>query len=64
MNPHDNVHHWIDFASLGVVLATLLDKLPHATALLSFIWVLIRIWETDTVQRMMHRPPRARGKNK
>ena len=60
MNAHDTVHHSIDFAALGILLVTLMDMLPHATAVLSFIWVLIRLYETRTVQNWIRR---IRGKS-
>ena len=49
----DHVNWWypaLDSVSLGVWVATLADFLPPLAALLSIIWVGIRIWETKTVQ--------------
>ena len=39
----------LDVASIGTVLATLTEWLPPIAALISIIWGLIRIWETETI---------------
>lgn len=41
----------VDLSSITVVLATLVEWLPAAAALASLVWSLIRIYETQTVQR-------------
>ena len=41
----------IDLSSITVVLATLVEWLPAVAALASLIWSIIRIYETETVQR-------------
>lgn len=43
--------HVADGLSLGVLLGTLANILPSIAALMTIVWTLIRIWETDTVQR-------------
>ena len=43
-----------DAASVTTIIATFVGWLPHIAALLSIIWMAIRIWETDTVQKMIH----------
>jgi hypothetical protein len=45
----------IDVSSITVVLATLVEWLPAAAALASLIWSIIRIYETETVQRWVGR---------
>lgn len=40
----------LDVSALTVTAATFFDVLPSITALASLIWVLIRIWETDTIK--------------
>lgn len=45
----------IDLSSITVVLATLVEWLPAAAALASLIWSIIRIYETETVQRLVKR---------
>lgn len=57
MNQHDQetVKHMIDGASILTVIGTLVEFLPAVSAVLSIIWVAIRIYETDTVQRLVGR---------
>jgi len=43
-----------DIGSFSVILATLMAALPSMTALLAFLWTLIRLYETQTVQRLLH----------
>ena len=45
----------IDLSSITVVLATLVEWLPAAAALASLIWSVIRIYETETVQRWVEK---------
>jgi len=47
----DHAKTIIDVSSITVVLATLVEWLPAAAALASLIWSIIRIYETETVQR-------------
>ena len=42
----------VDAVSVSTIIATLLSWLPHVAALVSIIWGIIRIWETDTVQKL------------
>ena len=44
-----------DVVSLSVVVDTLANWLPAVAALISIIWGAIRIYETDTVQRMLRK---------
>lgn len=44
-----------DALSLATVVGTLADALPAIAALISIVWGLIRIWETDTVQKLLGR---------
>ena len=48
---NDHAKAVIDLSSITVVLATLVEWLPAAAALASLIWSVIRIYETETVQR-------------
>lgn len=45
----------LDGTAVGATAATLFGWLPEATALLSFIWIAIRIYETETVRRLLGR---------
>ena len=49
----DHAKTIIDVSSITVVLATLVEWLPAAAALASLIWSLIRIYETETVQKLV-----------
>jgi hypothetical protein len=45
----------IDGLSVVTVVGTLVEMLPSVAALFTVIWTGIRIWETDTVQRIIGR---------
>ncbi len=47
-----------DVLSVGVIAGALAQALPHIAAILSIVWTLIRLYETDTVQGMIRRSPR------
>jgi|TARA_R110000868_G_scaffold96636_2_gene265924 hypothetical protein len=44
-----------DVVSIVTVVGTLAELLPAMAAILTIIWTAIRIWETDTVQTIIHR---------
>jgi len=44
-----------DAISILTVVGTLAELLPAIAAVLTIIWTAIRIWETDTMQRMFNR---------
>ncbi len=46
-----------DAISIITVVGTLAELLPAVAAILTIIWTAIRIWETDTVQRIFGRKP-------
>ena len=52
---HDTVKHFVDGVSVMTVLGTLIDMLPSIAALFTIVWTGIRIWETDTVQKLFGR---------
>lgn len=45
----------VDVFSLGVVVGTIFQWLPAVAALFTIIWTAIRIFETDTIQRLLGR---------
>lgn len=45
----------VDGAAVGTMLATLVGWLPSIAAIFTIIWTAIRIYETDTVQRLLGR---------
>jgi hypothetical protein len=48
-----NIKPALDVVSIGGVVGTLMGWLPAVAALLSIIWTLIRIFETDTVKKWL-----------
>ena len=44
-----------DIGAFGIVVATLIEVLPAASAALSVVYIAIRIFETDTVRRWLGR---------
>jgi hypothetical protein len=51
----DAARHFGDAVSIGVVVATIAEWLPAVAALLTVVWTAIRIWESDTVRRIVRR---------
>lgn len=47
----------IDAVSVLTVVGTLSDILPPMAALITIVWTAIRIYETDTVQGLLGKPP-------
>lgn len=47
----------IDAVSVVTVVGTIGDVLPPLAALFTLIWTGIRIYETETVQRLLGRKP-------
>ena len=44
-----------DVLSIVTVVGTLIEMLPAVAAIFTIVWTGIRIWETNTVQRMFGR---------
>ena len=44
-----------DVLSIATLLGSFASLLPHVATALTVIWMLIRIYETDTVQRLLKR---------
>jgi hypothetical protein len=42
----DTAKHWIDVLSLGALAATLMEWLPGASAVLVFVWTILRLFES------------------
>ena len=51
----ESVKHIVDVASVVATVGTLIEMLPSIAALFTIVWTGIRIFETDTVQRMLGR---------
>jgi hypothetical protein len=52
INVSETTKHAVDAASMLTVLGTLVDFLPAVAAAFTIVWTLIRIWETETVQKL------------
>ena len=52
---HGAVKHIADGLSFGVLIGTLANILPSLASLMTFVWMCIRVWETETVQRWFGR---------
>ena len=44
-----------DVGAFSIVIATLIEVLPAASAVLSVCYISIRIYETDTVRRLLRK---------
>jgi hypothetical protein len=51
----EGAKHAVDALSIITVVGTLVEFLPSIAALFTIIWTGIRIWETDTVQKLLGR---------
>ena len=51
----ESTKHVVDALSIATVLGTLVEFLPSIAAVFTIVWTAIRIWETDTVQRLLGR---------
>lgn len=58
MEHHDSVKNAVDAVSIVTVVGTLMDVLPAIAALFTIVWTGIRIWETQTVQKLFGRAPK------
>ena len=50
---HETAKHVVDTLSLFTVVGTLVQLLPAVAALFTIVWTSIRIYETDTVQKLL-----------
>ncbi|WP_316980438.1 hypothetical protein [Shumkonia mesophila] len=44
-----------DYAAISTMIGTLMGWMPSMAATASFIWACIRIWETESVQKLVGR---------
>ena len=51
----DMLKHGADAGAVGITLGTISQILPAIAALFTIVWTGIRIWETNTVQRLFKR---------
>jgi FtsH-binding integral membrane protein len=50
---HETLKTALDAASIVTVIGTFMNALPAIAALFTIVWTGIRIYETDTVQKMI-----------
>ena len=55
INVSESTKHVVEAASLFTVLGTLVDFFPAVAAAFTIVWTLIRIWETETIQKLFRR---------
>jgi ABC-type siderophore export system fused ATPase/permease subunit len=48
----ESTKHLLDATSIFTAVGTMLAWLPHMASLFTIIWMVIRIWETNTVQKL------------
>lgn len=51
----EGAKHIADALSLTTLLGTLFQMLPNIAALLTIVWTVLRIYESETVQRLFKR---------
>lgn len=51
----DTTRAGLDALSIFTVVGTLIDMLPSIAAVVTIVWTSIRIYETDTVQKLLRR---------
>ena len=51
----ETLKYALDGAALITVIGTLVEFLPAVSALLSIVWVAIRIYETETMKKLLNR---------
>lgn len=55
---NETVKHVIDGISVATAVGTLIKMLPAVAAAFTIIWTGIRIYESDTVQRLLGKGPK------
>ena len=48
----ETTKHLIDLSAIFTAVGTMMSWLPHLASLFTIIWMIIRIWETNTVQKL------------
>ena len=51
------VKNVVDALSIGTVVATLAGVLPSIAAIFTILWTAIRIYETETVKKLLGKKP-------
>jgi len=56
----ESTKHTVDGGAALIAIGTLAQILPSIAALLTILWLAIRIWESDTVRSLTHRQLKGR----
>lgn len=51
----EGIKHTMDTISIVTVVGTLMNLLPSVAAVLTIVWTGIRIYETETIQKLFKR---------
>lgn len=51
----EHLKQTLDLVSITTVFGTLMGILPSIAALLSIVWSVVRLYETDTVQKLIRK---------
>lgn len=51
----ENTKHLVDSASIATVVGTLAGILPAIAAIFTIVWTTIRIYESNTVQKLINK---------
>ena len=51
----ESTKHAVDALSVVTVVGTLVDFLPAVAAAFTIVWTGIRIWETETIQKIFRK---------
>ena len=52
---HEETKSMVDVLAIGGTVGTVAGILPPLAALITIIWTCLRIWETDTVQKLLNK---------
>jgi len=55
LDQDETTKHIVDMLSVATVLGTIMNMLPAIAAIFTIIWTAIRIYETETVQRLFRK---------
>lgn len=55
----EGLKHALDATSVIALLGSLISVLPAVASVLTIVWTMIRIYETPTVQALLHRKERS-----
>jgi hypothetical protein len=55
---HETAKTTVDAISIVTVVGTLAEVLPAVAALFTIIWTALRIFETDTIQKLLGKKPK------